>query len=228
MTESGPAKLQKTDIFRKMMWFSYNNENDWHSITCERVNEILEINTKGKKVFNLQVNEASDIEDLAAKSTRELELLDKKFSSNSSNKKKKKPRNKNRNSQVENSSQKMEDTNPNQKNSPSKPIQENPQQQAEQGQRGQSRSKKNRNNRNRNKNQRTGTDVPAQGINPPKRQGGNKPNPKPAGGGIQAKPKGGEAKKTSPNQNAEGKPTGKRKFPPRKNQGPNPNSSGNE
>jgi cell fate regulator YaaT (PSP1 superfamily) len=92
LTESGPAKLQKTDIFRKLMWFSYNNDNDWHSITCERVKEIQELNEQGIKVFNLKVDNSSDVVDLAAQSTRELELLDKKFTK----KKKKKTRNKGR------------------------------------------------------------------------------------------------------------------------------------
>ena len=87
-TEQGPAKLQKTDIFRKLMWFSYNNDNDWHSITCERVKEIQAINEKGLKVFNLQVDKADELEDLAAQSTRELELLDKKFAKKKKKKKK--------------------------------------------------------------------------------------------------------------------------------------------
>lgn len=90
LTESGPAKLQKTDIFRKLMWFSYNNDNDWHSITCERVREIQALNEQGVKVFTLQVDKSSDVVDLAAQSTRELELLDKKFTK----KKKKKSKNK--------------------------------------------------------------------------------------------------------------------------------------
>ena len=88
-TEQGPAKLQKTDIFRKLMWFSYNNDNDWVSITCDRVKEIQALNEQGVKVFNLQVDKSSDIEDLAAQSTRELELLDKKFSKKKKKKKKK-------------------------------------------------------------------------------------------------------------------------------------------
>ena len=88
-TEQGPAKLQKTDIFRKLMWFSYNNDNDWHSITCDRVKEIQELNEQGVKVFNLQVDKSTDIEDLAAQSTRELELLDKKFAKKKKKKKKK-------------------------------------------------------------------------------------------------------------------------------------------
>uniref|UniRef100_UPI0025FD82C7 PSP1 domain-containing protein n=1 Tax=Algoriphagus sp. TaxID=1872435 RepID=UPI0025FD82C7 len=159
MTESGPAKLQKTDIFRKMMWFSYNSENDWHSISCERVQEILEINLKGKKVFNLQVNEASDIEDLAAKSTRELELLDKKFSTNTANKKKRKSRNKNRGSNIENQSHKTSEGNSNQKINPSPQRQENSQE-SSQNQGNDSRSKKSRNkNRNKNRNQKSGPPI---------------------------------------------------------------------
>jgi len=88
LTEQGPAKLQKTDIFRKLMWFNYNHDNDWISITCDRVREIQALNERGEKVFSLQVDQSTEAEDLAAQSTRELELLDKKFSK----KKKKKNR----------------------------------------------------------------------------------------------------------------------------------------
>lgn len=89
LTEQGPAKLQKTDIFRKLMWFSYNHDNDWVSITCDRVREIQALNEQGVKVFNLKVDQSTEAEDLAAQSTRELELLDKKFSKKK--KKKKRP-----------------------------------------------------------------------------------------------------------------------------------------
>lgn len=89
LTEQGPAKLQKTDIFRKLMWFNYNHDNDWISITCDRVREIQTLNEQGVKVFNLMVDQSTEAEDLAAQSTRELELLDKKFSKKK--KKKKRP-----------------------------------------------------------------------------------------------------------------------------------------
>ena len=89
LTEKGPAKLQKTDIFRKLMWFNYNHDNDWISITCDRVREIQVLNEQGVKVFDLKVDQSSEAEDLAAQSTRELELLDKKFSKKK--KKKKRP-----------------------------------------------------------------------------------------------------------------------------------------
>lgn len=92
-TEAGTAKLQKTDIFRKLMWFSYNNDNNWHSITCERVSEILELNSKGVIPFDLKTNHGKEQEDLISKSNMELDALDKKFSKNKKTKKKKKPRN---------------------------------------------------------------------------------------------------------------------------------------
>lgn len=92
LTEIGPAKLQKTDIFRKLMWFSYNNDNNWHSITCDRVREIQELNAKGTKPTDLKNNHTRDIEDQISKSNLELEILDKKFSGNKRSKKKKKSR----------------------------------------------------------------------------------------------------------------------------------------
>jgi cell fate regulator YaaT (PSP1 superfamily) len=94
LTEAGPARLQKTDIFRKLMWFSYNNENNWFSITCERVKEIQALNAKNIKPFDLQNDHAKDAEDKISQSNMELEALDKKFStSTKKKKKKKKPRN---------------------------------------------------------------------------------------------------------------------------------------
>ncbi|WP_228527482.1 PSP1 domain-containing protein [Pararhodonellum marinum] len=93
-TEAGLAKLEKTDIFRKLMWFSYNNENNWHSIDCERVSEMLELNKKGIKPFNLKHNKAFEDVEVETKTNRDLEILDKKFST--SKKKKRKPRPKNR------------------------------------------------------------------------------------------------------------------------------------
>ena len=92
LTEAGSAKLQKTDIFRKLMWFSYNNDNNWHSIDCDRAKEIIELNAKGIKPFSLLQDKAFEgVEDLS-KSNRDLELLDKKFSGQLKKKKKRKPK----------------------------------------------------------------------------------------------------------------------------------------
>ncbi|MBM3168397.1 MAG: Signal peptidase-like protein [Bacteroidetes bacterium] len=91
LTEQGAAKLQKTDIFRKLMWFSYSNDNDWQSITCDRVREIQDLNAQGISVFTLQANKSTEADDMAAQSFRELDLLDKKFSKKKKKKKKKRP-----------------------------------------------------------------------------------------------------------------------------------------
>lgn len=213
MTEVGPAKLQKTDIFRKLMWFSYNNENDWHSITCDRVKEILELNAQNIKVFNLKVNQSSDIEDLAAKSTRELELLDKKFST-----KKKKPKNRERN----------ESNAPVKAAAPAPPRpQPQPQLARQEGPRpaGEFKKKKNK-NRNKNRNAQPGGQAassqpqagPSNPQNPPREQRPNPPRePRPAQSQNETKPV---------NKGPEQNPDAKKKFPPRRNQGPT--DSGNE
>ncbi|ERM82189.1 hypothetical protein P872_07215 [Rhodonellum psychrophilum GCM71 = DSM 17998] len=91
-TETGNAKLQKTDIFRKLMWFSYNNDNNWHSISCERVKEIQELNAKGIIPSDLTNNLGNESEERISKSNLELEMLDKKFSTVKKKKKKNKPR----------------------------------------------------------------------------------------------------------------------------------------
>lgn len=44
ITKKGEAVLQKTDIFRKIMWFSYVGEIDWHPIGVQRVVEIQALN----------------------------------------------------------------------------------------------------------------------------------------------------------------------------------------
>ncbi|MBD8490335.1 Signal peptidase-like protein [Echinicola sp. CAU 1574] len=92
LTEAGQAKLQKTDIFRKLMWFSYNNENNWYSIDCDRVKEIIEMNEEGKKPFSLELNDMMDVEDDKNKSNMDLEMLDKKFQSKNKKRKKRKPK----------------------------------------------------------------------------------------------------------------------------------------
>jgi hypothetical protein len=212
MTESGMAKLQKTDIFRRLMWFSYNNENDWHTISCERVKEIQELNEKGIKVFNLQVDKSTDIEDLAAKSTRELELLDKKFAIEPNRKKKTKG---NKNTDSGNRTQEPKLASPQKSQNP---LQKN------EGS-DESRSGKNsqkRKNKNRNKPHNPQSDQPQS----PKAENTNQHQNQP-----KAKRENIEnQKQTPPQSNADGeeKPQAKRQFPPRKNQGPNPNSSENE
>lgn len=48
-TELGTALLQKVDIFKKIMWFGYPNDDSWVGLPVEKVQEILELNKKGIK-----------------------------------------------------------------------------------------------------------------------------------------------------------------------------------
>jgi cell fate regulator YaaT (PSP1 superfamily) len=214
LTESGPAKLQKTDIFRKLMWFSYNNDNDWHSITCERVKEIQALNENGIKVFNLQVNESSEIEDLAAKSTKELEDLDKKFSKKK--KKKNKPQGRSETPQSKPTESQKNQRPQNQANPPRQKPQSNPSQQNI-GKIQSAAAPKSP--------EATSSDQGAKPNGPKRKKNRNKPR-NPQGG---PKPQGPEntaqARETKP---SEPKSEGKKRFPPRRNQGPNTNSGSNE
>jgi cell fate regulator YaaT (PSP1 superfamily) len=93
LTEAGTAKLQKTDIFRKLMWFSYNDDNNWHSIDCERVAKIIAMNEAGEVPHSLKLDNAFDEAETSNHSNEDLERLDKKFSQ-SKRKKKRKSKNK--------------------------------------------------------------------------------------------------------------------------------------
>lgn len=204
-TESGPAKLQKTDIFRKLMWFSYNNDNDWHSITCDRVKEIQELNEKGIKVFNLQVDKSSDVVDLAAQSTRELELLDKKFTT----KKKKKSRNKPR-GEAQRTSEPIKA--PNQTPNSNSPRPQN--------QRQQNKPANSSGIAPRQKvqdKQASPKPEPTAGNEAKKKKNKNRNRPKPNLPGMDATPK----PQNQVSKPSEPKQEGNRKFPPRRNQGPN-------
>lgn len=48
-TQKGTAFLQKTDIFKKLMWFSYPGEENWIPLTTHRVKEINQLNKEGVK-----------------------------------------------------------------------------------------------------------------------------------------------------------------------------------
>ena len=53
-TEVGIARHQKTDIFKKLMWFSYANQEDWIPLKVNRVKEIMAMNKRGEKPVNLK------------------------------------------------------------------------------------------------------------------------------------------------------------------------------
>ncbi|MFD2724834.1 PSP1 domain-containing protein [Hyunsoonleella rubra] len=54
-TEKGTAVCQKTDIFKGHMWYAYEGEwMNWHKITAEQANEIIELNKLNKPVTSLE------------------------------------------------------------------------------------------------------------------------------------------------------------------------------
>jgi hypothetical protein len=65
-TDKGTARLQKTDIFKKLMWFSYPNEDNWIPLEIDRVREIRQLNREGVKPEDLK-EEAVELETVAPK-----------------------------------------------------------------------------------------------------------------------------------------------------------------
>lgn len=97
LTSKGEARLQKTDIFKKTMWFGYENENAWISISSERVKQVIALNEVGKKPATLKEDNIELKDEASEALNSDLERLDKKFQNKSTPKKKRKNRNRNRN-----------------------------------------------------------------------------------------------------------------------------------
>jgi cell fate regulator YaaT (PSP1 superfamily) len=102
ITQKGPAHLYKTDIFKKMMWFGYNEETIWHPVKVERVMEILALNEKEIIPANLLENEI-EVKTLTPIKSKILDRVNEK------DKKKNKPKN-----QVQNNQNKVNQGNTNQ------------------------------------------------------------------------------------------------------------------
>ncbi len=138
LTERGEARLQKTDIFRRIMWFGFKEDNNWYPLNIDRVNEILEMNREGKKPASLDTNE-QEVKVPIGKLNSDLASMDKKFQDKSRTKKKKKNRNQDR---------------PNNPNQNKNPNQGNPTQAKNPNQNKPNPNQNRNSNRNRNPNQR--------------------------------------------------------------------------
>lgn len=86
-TKHGEARLQKTDIFRKIMWFGFQGDNNWHPLPTVRVKEIIALNEKGEFPETL-TEDTIEIKSLTGSLNSDLEQMDKKFQSKGKNKKK--------------------------------------------------------------------------------------------------------------------------------------------
>jgi len=55
ITEKGIAVCQKTDIFKRILWYGYEKQGmNWHQISVDKANEIIALNKKGEKVTCLE------------------------------------------------------------------------------------------------------------------------------------------------------------------------------
>jgi cell fate regulator YaaT (PSP1 superfamily) len=88
----GKAYLQKTDIFKKTMWFGYQGENAWHPIPVARVNEIIALNKEGKEPVTLLEDDFEIKDDSSKALNNDLARMDKKYSSKGGGSKPKKKR----------------------------------------------------------------------------------------------------------------------------------------
>jgi len=170
LTQKGEAMLQKTDIFRRIMWFGYREDTTWYQLSIDRVNEILEQNRQGLKPVSLEIDNVEvNVIEKANKEKIELSRFDDTFkrNSNNNNQKRRKPNPQgDQRNQSPRSNTNERKPNPSLLNTanptPPKPQQPNP---------------------NRNKNPEsggnTGDNKPSNPNNTPRnsRYKGNKPNP---------------------------------------------------
>ncbi len=101
LTAQGEAHLQKTDIFKKIMWFSYDTESTWYPLSTDRVKQIMEINAQGGVVESLveetpakptsKPQETDFQQNLELENPEELVDKEKRKKANRSRKKKRKP-----------------------------------------------------------------------------------------------------------------------------------------
>lgn len=92
-TQKGRAYLQKTDIFRKLMWFGYGAESTWYPLPIGRVLEIVELNKNGiiPESFDVLTPIGAKEPVTAAALNSDLQKLDAKYTARTgANKKKKK------------------------------------------------------------------------------------------------------------------------------------------
>ncbi|TDB58108.1 PSP1 domain-containing protein [Arundinibacter roseus] len=96
-TKKGTAYLQKTDIFKKIMYFGFEKDNNWYPVAIDKVVEILDMNKKGIIPESLEIlvteTPTSQERKEAGSLNSDLESLDRKYSEEQQKKKKKKNRN---------------------------------------------------------------------------------------------------------------------------------------
>ena len=65
-TQRGTASCQKIDIFKRLMWFTYDeNPITWHKLSVDSVKEIIDLNKKGEEIEELE--EYAIVSDLSSR-----------------------------------------------------------------------------------------------------------------------------------------------------------------
>jgi cell fate regulator YaaT (PSP1 superfamily) len=99
-TKKGTATLQKTDIFKKIMWFGFEKDTNWYPVAIDKVLEIMELNKNNVIPESLEILTPEPEKKLdrgAQALNSDLANLDRKYSEEQKKKKKKKNRNGNKN-----------------------------------------------------------------------------------------------------------------------------------
>lgn len=139
-TKQGTAMFQKMDIFGGFVWYVYkDNPMQWHQLTTEQANEIIELNKNGEKPFNLEEYSSELIIDEPNKNVFEnvvgqdsLTRFDKPKRNKKRKNNKKKPqgnRNQSQNKNTTKQKQNSKQQNPNQKKKNPNQKKRNPNQQ---------------------------------------------------------------------------------------------------
>ncbi|BDC98182.1 regulatory iron-sulfur-containing complex subunit RicT [Persicobacter psychrovividus] len=226
VTEKGEARLQKTDIFRRIMWFGYESENSWYSIPIDRVLEIIRMNKNGKFPATLEsdVQQAIDTQGAFAS---DLDKLDKKYSNAEPKRRKKKRRKKpedqgaqgqNNRTNAEGRSGEQEDKgNRNNDRPNNRRRQARPQRRRPEGNKEQKTQQGQHNQKPEAKTDGKGTAIPPRQKMRPQQSDAQSPKDASAEGGAKVAKEGGEQKRRR-NFNRRRKPN---------NRGPKPNTNSN-
>jgi len=161
-THSGMAYLQKTDIFKKTMWFSYPHAESWIPLSVQQVKEFAEMNAQGKKPQELIIPEKEEIINVAIPDYENVVGQDSLTRLDERNRKKKKRKPKRNPGKPENGQKqgpdqgnqkpKAEKKPQNNGNNQSKPKENNGNSEAGEGQKTNKRRPQNKNRRFNNKN----------------------------------------------------------------------------
>lgn len=92
-TAKGEARLQKTDIFRKIMWFGFAGDNNWYPVDTPRVAEIIALNKADIIPDTLYEDHVKSNLAEGNSINSDLDQLDKKYQGTAKKKRKKKKKN---------------------------------------------------------------------------------------------------------------------------------------